>query len=325
MQELLGEKKDGGDGSGGTTGTASDSQQGGEDPVSTTGNGTEEGSQEAGEDNGANEAVTVEDPMNKLRFKKNILLNNLVTHFKEQQLQASPTNNTANPSQSNGTPALHPPPLPTSSLGDNDLELDLDLSLGLGMDGTATELLELATASHDQGHAGLMGMIEEGELPDATMSNAASPIPRKPHTPDPTLEGLPPPPGGSGDGSSRHIWVGNLGPGVKEQHLRDAFQGFGPLQSVRLLRRSTMNMVGFVHFNESEDAMKAKAALDGTYLSSPGASGPHPIRIQYQATGNNPPCATLRVHNISPQGRYSIAYLALQHVYSLLSSVCKVQ
>lgn len=56
-------------------------------------------------------------------------------------------------------------------------------------------------------------------------------------------------------------------------------------------------VLGFVHFHRTEDAIACKEALDGS-TSHLG----HNLKIQYQERGNNERCGTLRVHNLPPEG-----------------------
>jgi hypothetical protein len=109
---------------------------------------------------------------------------------------------------------------------------------------------------------------------------------------------------------SRHLWVNNLGPGATEDKLRETFGAHGPLEAVRILRRAPNNLVGFVHFAKTEDALAAKEKLDGTFFRYGGPNPHYPVRIQFQTRGNNVPVPTLRVHNIAPQGRVSRAPVA---------------
>eukprot|EP00898_Chlorokybus_atmophyticus_P008240 jgi/Chlat1/8417/Chrsp80S07842 len=60
--------------------------------------------------------------------------------------------------------------------------------------------------------------------------------------------------------SSRHLWVGGVGPDVREDDLIEAFAQHGPINSSRFLRSAAC---AFFDFRHSEDAAAAKAKLHG--------------------------------------------------------------
>ncbi|CEP02878.1 hypothetical protein PBRA_002846 [Plasmodiophora brassicae] len=59
---------------------------------------------------------------------------------------------------------------------------------------------------------------------------------------------------------SRHLWVGNVGPGVDEASLTEAFQKFGEVESVRILRN---NKCAFVNMVSEQAALIAAQQLNG--------------------------------------------------------------
>ena len=66
-----------------------------------------------------------------------------------------------------------------------------------------------------------------------------------------------------------NIYVGNIGPTVLEQDLRDLFGSFGQINSVRIISdRETGESkgYGFVEVEKPEDAEQAINALDGKDL-----------------------------------------------------------
>jgi len=63
--------------------------------------------------------------------------------------------------------------------------------------------------------------------------------------------------------ASRHLWVGNVGPDVTEEALREAFGEFGEIESVRVLRA---NNCAFVNFSTADEALKAAEEMNGKAL-----------------------------------------------------------
>ena len=176
----------------------------------------EEGEAGAGAGAEAGSGEGPEDPMKKLRFKKNVLLNNLVQHFKEQQLQraasAASLAVSAEPSQSQQSQ-------PTGEEYDPEL------------------------------YAFDPGSQEEGELrsPTTAVAPAPAPAPASGATPGPAPATAPatapaPAPAPSrrsgGNPVSRHVWVGNLRNGTTEQHLRQFFGQCGPVENARIVGRA---------------------------------------------------------------------------------------
>jgi RNA recognition motif-containing protein len=50
------------------------------------------------------------------------------------------------------------------------------------------------------------------------------------------------------------LWIGNIAKDIDEPHIRQEFEKFGPLESVRLLKK---NRCGFVNFQNVQDAFHA--------------------------------------------------------------------
>ena len=66
-----------------------------------------------------------------------------------------------------------------------------------------------------------------------------------------------------------NIYVGNLSPETTEDDLRQAFEAFGQVASVKLLRdrvTGQSNKVGFVGMPEAEEAQTAISTLNGKDL-----------------------------------------------------------
>jgi RNA recognition motif-containing protein len=61
----------------------------------------------------------------------------------------------------------------------------------------------------------------------------------------------------------RHLWVGNIGSKVTEQDLRAAFEKFGVVQSVRILKN---NNSAFVNFTTEQEAVAAMETLNGAMV-----------------------------------------------------------
>ncbi|PIV80638.1 RNA-binding protein [bacterium CG17_big_fil_post_rev_8_21_14_2_50_64_8] len=64
------------------------------------------------------------------------------------------------------------------------------------------------------------------------------------------------------------IYVGNLAPETTEQHLRDLFAGFGPVDGVTLITDPASGRLRGFGFVEMEDGpgLEAVSVLDGTEL-----------------------------------------------------------
>ena len=66
-----------------------------------------------------------------------------------------------------------------------------------------------------------------------------------------------------------NIYVGNLSPETTEDDLRQAFEAFGQVTSIKLLRdrvTGQSNRVGFVGMADSEEAQTAISTLNGKNL-----------------------------------------------------------
>ncbi|MFC1636073.1 RNA recognition motif domain-containing protein [Planctomycetota bacterium] len=66
-----------------------------------------------------------------------------------------------------------------------------------------------------------------------------------------------------------NIYVGNLSPETTEDDLRQAFEAFGQIQSIKLLRdrvTGQSNKVGFVGMPDAEEAQTAISTLNGKNL-----------------------------------------------------------
>lgn len=228
-----------------------------------------------------------EDPMKKLRFKKNILLNNLVSHFRQQQEQRGP-----------GLGAgLSPPAGPHADHAKDGQEMEGK------EEGHGPPEGEKGEAAADPSLEQEGGVTEDGEvMEDAAVPSLApkveqgrpggSPGERGPSRWDAGHGKV-----AAGESGSRHVYVGNLPNGVKEEHLREAFKAYGGIESVRLLRRTAQCMTGFLHFKDAAEAIRAKKELD----RKPFVAGHLPrqvMKIQYQSRGNNKPCRSIRVHNL---------------------------
>ncbi len=68
------------------------------------------------------------------------------------------------------------------------------------------------------------------------------------------------------------MWIGNISPDVTESQLREKFEPFGAIESVKLLPHKNC---GFVNFETIECAQRAKRELYGQYL------GDRPMKINY--------------------------------------------
>jgi RNA recognition motif-containing protein len=65
----------------------------------------------------------------------------------------------------------------------------------------------------------------------------------------------------------RHLWVGNVEPSVSEFTLKNEFEVYGQVESVRVLRA---NQCAFINFYREEDASQACEALNGKKLGTKG-------------------------------------------------------
>lgn len=84
---------------------------------------------------------------------------------------------------------------------------------------------------------------------------------------------------GLGEASeSRSLWIGNLDPNITEEGLRQIFQPFGVIESLRLL---PFKECAFVNFAKIEDALKAKKQLQGRPI------GNMIVRIGYGKSESN--------------------------------------
>jgi RNA recognition motif-containing protein len=59
------------------------------------------------------------------------------------------------------------------------------------------------------------------------------------------------------------VFVGDIGPDVKEYHLEDAFSSFGPILSARIINEKPY---GFVKFTQRDHADRAIATMNGYLL-----------------------------------------------------------
>eukprot|EP01102_Stenamoeba_stenopodia_P016230 TRINITY_DN564_c0_g1_i1.p1 TRINITY_DN564_c0_g1~~TRINITY_DN564_c0_g1_i1.p1 ORF type:complete len:895 (+),score=225.47 TRINITY_DN564_c0_g1_i1:252-2936(+) len=59
---------------------------------------------------------------------------------------------------------------------------------------------------------------------------------------------------------SNVLWVGNIGPDVREEELREDFGAFGPINDIKILRES---FCAFINFQEVTHAVNAKRELNG--------------------------------------------------------------
>ena len=62
----------------------------------------------------------------------------------------------------------------------------------------------------------------------------------------------------------RHLWVGNVEQSVSEFELKSAFERYGTVESVRVLRA---NKCAFVNFVKEEDACEAAENMNGSLLA----------------------------------------------------------
>lgn len=212
----------------------------------------------------------MDDPMKQLRFKKNILLANLVAHFREQQEQRT------------GSPVAG---ITTSTRGLQEEEEAYDDDVFMEEGGEGSEDGEVTEDGKGHGSA----PVKEGGGEDGGSGNKRGS----------RWGGM----SGKSEAAaagSRHVWVGNLPNGVKEEHLREIFKGYGGVESVRMLRRTPQSMTGFLHFKETAEAIRAKKELDG----KPFVGGKLPqnaMKIQFQSRGINRPLRSIRVHNLPPK------------------------
>jgi RNA recognition motif-containing protein len=66
-------------------------------------------------------------------------------------------------------------------------------------------------------------------------------------------------------GPSRSLWIGNLDPNLSEDEIRECFEKYGDVESLRLLPEKEC---AFVNYEHIEDAMAAKENMQGTPLGN---------------------------------------------------------
>ncbi len=62
---------------------------------------------------------------------------------------------------------------------------------------------------------------------------------------------------------SKRLWVGNLAPQVSEEHLRDEFIAYGPIEDIRILQNK---YCAFITYVDTSMAISAKNALRGKLI-----------------------------------------------------------
>ena len=81
------------------------------------------------------------------------------------------------------------------------------------------------------------------------------------------------------ESSDRSLWVGNIVAQASEESVVDVFGKYGPIESVRLMRRSNRKGYGFVNFVEASDAQTAVEELKDTVIES--LTGGSKLAIKY--------------------------------------------
>jgi RNA recognition motif-containing protein len=71
-----------------------------------------------------------------------------------------------------------------------------------------------------------------------------------------------------------------MSPDVTEDQIREAFENFGRIEKIRLLREKNC---AFVNFYTQENAVEARKAMQGAYL------GGRPLRINFGKDSGAPP------------------------------------
>lgn len=66
----------------------------------------------------------------------------------------------------------------------------------------------------------------------------------------------------NGNNNGRSLWIGNLDPSINEQELRQIFEKYGKIESIRILKSG--EHCAFVNFERIESAELAKQQLQGT-------------------------------------------------------------
>ncbi|GFR47683.1 hypothetical protein Agub_g9431, partial [Astrephomene gubernaculifera] len=77
---------------------------------------------------------------------------------------------------------------------------------------------------------------------------------------------------------SRHLWLGNVIPGLDKNVLEALFRHFGPVESIRVFPDKNF---AFVNFVSPKDAAAAKAALHGQQVP-PVSNNNRPLEVRYQ-------------------------------------------
>lgn len=76
----------------------------------------------------------------------------------------------------------------------------------------------------------------------------------------------------NGETISRSVWIGNIGPEVTAETIMERFNGFGPIESCRIL---DMKNCAFVNFYTTDAAIAAKTTMNGTIIEG------HAIKTGY--------------------------------------------
>lgn len=76
------------------------------------------------------------------------------------------------------------------------------------------------------------------------------------------------------DEASRALWIGNVPPSTTSATIKLMFEGYGPIESVRVLAHKGC---AFVNFDKADSAIRSKAQLDGQDIFPGGC----PVRIGY--------------------------------------------
>lgn len=239
--------------------------------------------------------------MKKLRFKKNVLLNNLVQHFREQQAQRAASAAAVGVEAGAAAGAEQQPQQPPQQDQGEEYDPELYAFGGSQEEGEVREPTASSTASSGAG-AGA-----EASPPAPATGSASAPASAPAANPGPAPAAAR---RSHGNPMSRHIWVGNLKNGTTEQQLRHFFGQCGTVESVRIVGKAADPTVnGFLHFARTEDAVQAKERFDNSPLELPGLA-PSLMKIQYQERGSHRPSNFLRVHNISPQSASLSIYVS---------------
>ncbi|CDH54485.1 pumilio rrm domain-containing protein [Lichtheimia corymbifera JMRC:FSU:9682] len=81
--------------------------------------------------------------------------------------------------------------------------------------------------------------------------------------------------GPNAQGPTRALWVGNIPANMNPSILQAIFQSFGPIESVRVLSHKNC---GFVNFEQQQDAVLARKALQNKEILGPGTGA---VRIGF--------------------------------------------